>query len=64
MGKCLRFVPVVFGGCLRSEDGYLSGVPLELTKAYDYTWNEIGNAMDIASVGTVLCVCLACIDWV
>ena len=47
---------------LPAEAAYLSGVPLEMVKKYDYTWSEIGNAMHIASIGTVLCVCLACIE--
>ena len=59
----LWWIPSKRRWALSDEVAYLSGIPMQMIKAYDYTWDEIGNAMHIASIGTVLCVCLACIQW-
>ena len=42
------------------EVASISGIPVELARALDLSWADVGNAMHVASVGIVTSVVLAC----
>lgn len=45
---------------LASEAAFVHGIPLEVARQHNLSWSDIGNAMHICSVGSVLAVVLSC----
>ena len=61
-GSGLWWSPMRRRWVLAIEAAYLHGIPLELARQNDYSWKDIGNAMHITSVGSVLSVVLCCTE--